>query len=274
MNKTVSITELVAEVRSGLNIAIGGGGLLRKPMGAVAAIATSDAADLEVTVFLGGPDVDVLVAARKVSLLRFAYVGFDALGLAPNFRQARQGDWLPVVEYSEQMMIMAIDAAAKGLPFMPTRSGRGTDVMNTATSPFRTFQCPVSDESLVAVPAVRPDIAIIHVNLADITGNSVIFGDVFIDHLLARAARRTFVTAEKVVDQVRARDLRLPHTFISRPWIAGVCELPKGGGFTGVYPDYPCNFSEALEYQRNATNAAWFSSFLERGAMLRTEDRT
>ncbi len=129
--------ELVSSIRKDDLIAFGGGGIQRKPVAAAAAIARSKLSDLEVASFLGGPEVDLLIGMGKVRRLHFAFVGFDSFGLAPNFRAARQRGELEIVEYSEGLMMTAYEAAAKRLPFLPSRFGLGTDIVDTPTSPFR-----------------------------------------------------------------------------------------------------------------------------------------
>src|SRR5882724_11397923 len=238
MDKRISLDELVAAVPDGGMVAFGGNGLRRKPMAAAKAIATSSRASIDVAVMLGGPEVDLLVGLGKVRNLHFAYVGFDRFGLAPNFRAARERGALAIVEYSEGTILSAFDAGAQLLPFMPTRRGLGTDLLTMASSPFKTFPCPITGEALVAVPALAPDLAIIHVNEADRAGNGVIYGDPFIDPLVARSARKVFLTAERVVDAVPRGQPENRATLISRLWIDGVCELPGGARLTGLFPEY------------------------------------
>jgi glutaconate CoA-transferase subunit A len=265
MDKRLTLTELVAAIAPGQSIAFGGGGLQRKPMAAVKAIAASALTDIPVISYLGGPEVDLLIGLGKVRSLAFAFVGFDAYGLAPNFRKAREAGTLDVIEYSEATMLAAFEAAAKRLPFIPTRFGLGTAIMTTRSSPLKPFTCPISGETLVAVPALKPDIAIVHVNEADRAGNAVIHSDAFTDPLLVRAARKTFLTAERVVDRLPATQSRRS-TFISRMWVSGVIEAPRGAGLTVVYPDYGLDLPAVLEFQKHATDRAWLDSYVARAA--------
>jgi glutaconate CoA-transferase subunit A len=173
----------------------------------------------------------------------------------------RESGKLRIVEYSEGTAIAAFDAGAKRLPFMPTRFGLGTDILKTSTSPLVVFTCPVSGEPLVAVPAITPDVTFLHVNVADRYGNGLIVGDPFIDPVIARASKKVFLTAERVVAQLPA-NLPPRSTVISRIWVDGVCEVPNGAGFTGLYPDYPISVSEVTEYMANATNSDWISQYV------------
>lgn len=199
MDKRISLDDFAASIAPGTRIAFGGGGIQRKPMAAACAIGRRGVADLDLVSFLGGPEVDLLIGLGLARRLAFAFVGFDAYGLAPCFRAAREAGTLPVVEYSEATMLAAFEAGAKNLPFLPTRFALGTDIVDTPTAPFKTLQCPFTGETLLGVPALRPDVAVVHVSMADRAGNAVIASDAFADTLLVRAARRTVLTAERVL---------------------------------------------------------------------------
>jgi glutaconate CoA-transferase subunit A len=261
---TLSLAELVATIGDGASLAFGGGGIQRKPIAAARAIAASERGGFELMAMLGGPEVDLLLGLGKVAKLSFAFVGFDAYGLAPNFRRARESASLAFVEYSEATMLAGFEAAAKNLPFLPTRFALGTDLTRTPTTPFRNVICPFTGDNLLAVPALRPDVAIIHVNEADRDGNAVILGDAYADTMLVRAARRVFLTAERVVDRL-PRDHTHRASFISRLWVSGVIEAPRGAGFTAQFPEYPFDLPTILAYQRKATDRAWLEKFARSG---------
>ena len=265
MDKRLSLKEMVAQIAPGQSVAFGGGGLQRKPMAAAKAIAASSLTNIPVIAFLGGPEVELLIGVGKAARLSFGFMGFDAWGLAPNFRKAREAGTLEVVEYSEATMIAAFEAGAKRLPFIPTRFGLGTQIMQTRTSPFKMFDCPITGEKLVAVPAINPDIAIVHVNEADRAGNAIIHSDCYSDPLLVRAAKKTFLTAERVVDRLPT-DHGRRSTFISRLWVHGVIEAPRGAGLSIMYPEYALDLPRVLEYQKRATDAAWLNSFVAEAA--------
>lgn len=264
MDKVRTIEDLVEAAGNAETVAFGGGGLVRKPMSAAAAIGLSDVAPRSVRTLLGGPEVDLLIGCGKVRDLHFAYVGLDSVGLAPNFRRARESGSLEVIEASEYLVLAALEASARDVPFLPTRSGLGTDVLTRPNTPYRTFSCPLSGETLVAVPAMRPAVAVMHVNVADRRGNAVIHGEVFADFLLARAARQVWLTAEVVVDVLPPIDQRLHGAFIPRLFVDGVVLSPGGADFTGIYPDHPVDEAAAEEYRDNATDAGWLRRYAER----------
>jgi glutaconate CoA-transferase, subunit A len=262
VNKVTALDALVDRAYDADSIAFGGGGLIRKPLAAAAAMAASDLPAKKLCALLGGPEIDLLIGLDKVSELMFAYIGLDSVGLAPNFRRARERGLLSVTESSEYLFLAGLEASARGVPFLPTHSGLGTDVLTRPNSPYRTFTCPISSQTLVAAPALRPDLAVLHVNVADTRGNSVVYGDIFADGLLARAAGSVWVTAESVVDELPPLDSRPAGSFIPRLLVEGVVEVARGAGFTGIYPDYPVDREVAEKYRDNATDRDWLTRFV------------
>lgn len=260
MNKRMTLEEMVGAIRPGSMVAFGGSGLQRKPMAAAKAMARMLPETVDLAVMLGGPEVDLLIGAGKVRKLHFAYVGFDRFGMAPNFRKAREKGEIHAVEYSEGTILSAFDAAAQLLPFMPSRRAQGTALLTMENSPFRLFDCPISGETLVAVPALAPDVLFLHVNEADASGYGVILGDPFIDPLLARAAKRVFLTCDRLVDSVPQPASRA--ALVSRMWVDGVCEVPRGAAPTGMFPSYTPDARTIVEYQERATDKEWLSSFI------------
>lgn len=261
MDKVRTLDDLVDRAARASTLSFGGGGLVRKPMSAAAAIGLSELAPKSLYSLLGGAEVDLLIGCEKVRDLHFAFIGLDSVGLAPNFRKARESGVLSVVEASEYLVLAGLEASARGVSFLPTRSGLGTDLLTRPNTPYRVFDCPLTGEPLVASPAMRPDLAVIHVNIADRRGNAVVYGEIFADYLLARASASVWVTAETVVDELPAMDRRPHGTFISRLFVEGVVLSPGGADFTGIYPDYPVDMVAAAVYRDNATKDVWLTEY-------------
>ena len=262
MNKVVTADDVVGEIRDGATIAIGGSSLSRKPMALVRALARSDRRNLRLIVNVGGPEVDLLIGTGKLAEVIFAFVGFEVMGLAPHFRRARQDGSVRFQEWTEFTVMAGLDATIKRVPFLPTHTGLGTDLLRVNAA-FRTFQDPFEGQTLLAVPALRPDVALIHVNLADPQGNGVILGDGHIDVLCAKAARRTFLSAEQILLperlQTYGRDVRILRTLV-----AGVVEAPWGAHFTGCAPDYRADLTHVQEYLNAARDGSAWHDYLER----------
>lgn len=257
MSKVRTIEAMAAAVPPHALVSFGGGGMVRKPMAAAAALADRGT-PVRLSVFLAGPEVDLLLGTGTVEHLDYAYVGLDALGLSPNFRRAREQEDLPAVEWTEAMYIAGVEAAGHRLPFAPTRSGLGVDLMDLPGHPFRRFACPLTGEELTAVPAVTPDVLFLHANEADREGNVRITGDCFLDPQLARAATTVFVTAERIVERLDAA-MTERETTISRLWVTGVAEAPRGCGFTALFPDWPLDHGEAAEYVAHCRDREWLA---------------
>src|SRR5579871_2833979 len=199
-DKQMTEDEVVAELRSGMTIGIGGWGSRRKPMSLVRAIIRSDLRDLTVVSY-GGPDVGLLCAAGKIAKLIYGFVSLDSVPLDPHFRAARESGALESVEYDEGMVYWGLHAAACRLPFLPMRAGLGSGVVSTNPA-LRTVISPYDGgEELIAMPALRLDAALVHMNRADVRGNAQFLGpDVYFDDVFCMAADRAYVSCEQLVD--------------------------------------------------------------------------
>ena len=128
MDKRTTAAAVVAELRDGMTVGIGGWGSRRKPMALVREILRSPLKDLTLVAY-GGPDVGLLCAAGKVRKVIYGFVSLDSIPLEPHFRVARQTGAIEAAELDEGMLQWGLYAAALRLPFLPTRAGLGSDVM-------------------------------------------------------------------------------------------------------------------------------------------------
>ncbi|MGD0882401.1 MAG: CoA-transferase [Acidimicrobiales bacterium] len=264
-DKRMTLDEFVGELSSGMTIGFGGWGSRRKPMAAVRAILRSDLTDLTVVSY-GGPDVGLLCAAGKVAKVVYGFVTLDSIPTDPHFKAARQSGAVDAMEIDEGMFYLGLLAASQRVPFLPTRSGLGSDVMVVNPS-LRTVRSPYDDgEELVAMPALRLDAAVAHVNRADAAGSGQILGpDPFFDELFLGAADRRFVTTERIVptDQLAAEG-PIQTMCISRLLTDGVIESPNGAHFTACVPDYNRDEGFQREYVAAAGDPDAWSAFAHR----------
>jgi glutaconate CoA-transferase, subunit A len=238
-DKLADLDDLVADLRDGMTVGFGGWGSRRKPMAAVRAILRTDVRDLTVVSY-GGPDVGLLCAAGRVRKVVYGFVTLDSIALDPHFRRARQTAAVEAMEIDEGMFYLGLLAASQRVPFLPTRAGLGSDVMRVNPG-LRTIRSPYEDgEELVAVPALELDAAFVHVNRADRHGNGQVLGpDPYFDDLFLGAAKRRFVTAERVVEPGRLPDEGpMQAITITRLLTDAVAETPGGAHFTACEPDY------------------------------------
>jgi glutaconate CoA-transferase subunit A len=263
MDKRITETDVVAELRDGMTIGIGGWGSRRKPMALVRAIARSNLRGLTIVSY-GGPDVGLLCATGKVKKVVYGFVSLDSIPLEPHFRAAREKGSIEVLELDEGMFQWGLYAAALRLPFLPTRAGLGSDVLRLQPS-IRTVRSPYDDgEELVAVPALPLDVALVHLNRADASGNGQYLGpDPYFDDLFCMAAKRRFLSCERVVatEELAQGGGGLSSLLVSRMMVDGVIEAPLGAHFTTCEPDYGRDEGFQKEYAASAASADAWSAF-------------
>ncbi|MFI6043036.1 cholesterol ring-cleaving hydrolase subunit IpdA [Nocardia sp. NPDC051321] len=264
-DKRMSLDEVVGELRSGMTIGIGGWGSRRKPMALVRAILRSDITDLTVVSY-GGPDLGLLCSAGKV---RKAYYGFVSLDSAPFydpwFAHARTSGALVAREMDEGMLKCGLEAAAARLPFLPIRAGLGSDVPNFWDGELRTVASPYPDaegqtETLIAMPALNLDAALVHLNIGDRHGNAAYTGvDPYFDDLYCLAAERRYVSVERIVETDElVKTVPLQSLLLNRMMVDGVVEAPNGAHFTLAGDSYGRDEKFQKHYVQSAkTPEAW-----------------
>ncbi|HVZ23805.1 MAG TPA: CoA-transferase [Vicinamibacterales bacterium] len=202
------------------------------------------------------PDViyDQLIGAGCVSKLVFSWGGNPGVGSLHRFRDAIENAWpvpLAIEEHAHAGMAAAYAAGAAGLPFGVLRGYLGSDLPKHNPR-VKFIECPYTGETLATVPAVRPDVAIIHAQQADRKGNVLLWGLVGVQKEAVLAAKRSIVTVEEIVDRFDAP----PNAVVLPTWVvSAVCEV-KGGAF----PSYAAGY-----YQRhNAFYKQWDAIARER----------
>ncbi|MFP6605303.1 MAG: CoA-transferase [Myxococcota bacterium] len=262
MDKRTTEKEAVAELESGMTIGIGGWGSRRKPMSIVREILRTDLRELTVVTY-GGPDVGLLCATGRVKRLIYGFVSLDSIPLEPHFRKARQAGSFRASELDEGMLQWGLYAAAQRIPFLPTRAGLGSDVL-LINPELKLVKSPYEDgEELVAMPALELDAAFIHMSRADVRGNGQFLGpDPYFDDLYCMAAKKRFMTCEKIVDTADLSKSGSFHTLkIHRAMIDGVIEAPNGAHFTECPPDYDRDEAFQREYAATAKDPEAWEAF-------------
>lgn len=272
MNKQMTSAEVVAQLRDGMTLGIGGWATRRKPMALIREILRSPLKDLTVVSY-GGPDVGLLAAAGKLRKLVFGFVSLDLLPIDMHFRNARQAGAFEVMELDEGMVQLGLRAAAMRVPFLPTPVGLGTDIL-VRNPGLRLVKSPYEDgTTLVAMPALRLDAALLHVSESDERGNCVILSpDPFFDEAMARAADRVYLSCERVVptSKVCGHD-RARYQPFERAVVTGVVEAPFGAHPTAGVPGYGIDV-EHLQVYNAATSPEDWASYRERYVDLASHD--
>jgi glutaconate CoA-transferase subunit A len=219
--------------------------------------------DLTVVSF-GGPDVGLLCAAGKVRRVIYGFVSLDSIALDPHFRAAREQRGLPVTEYDEGMFVAALRAGASRLSFLPTRAGLESDVLRRNPE-LRTVASPYDDDVYVAVPGLRLDVALIHLNRGDVHGNGQYLGpDPYFDDLLAMAADKCLMSVEQIVETAALTATAPPQSLlVSRLFVSGVLAAPHGAHFTSCEPDYGRDEAFQRHYVSSAADADSWRTFAD-----------
>ncbi len=263
-NKQMGAADVVAKLKDGMTVGIGGWGPRRKPMALVREILRSPLKDLTVVSY-GGADVGMLCAAGKVKKLVFAFVSLDFIPLEPYFRQARQSGALEVMEIDEGMMLLGLKAAAMRAPFIPTRVGLGTDVL-VRNPGLKLVGSPYDERDWVAMPALHLDVALLHVDRADVRGVCQIKGpDLYMDEFFVRAAKQSFVSCDELVDSSHFENAdEARHVYWERAHTTGVVHVPAGAHPSSCAPLYGFDVKHFKEYVASAKEAGGWQQYADR----------
>ena len=187
------------------------------------------------TLYRMTPDLiyDQLIGMGGIEQLVFSWGGNPGVGSLHRLRDAVENGWparLTLVEHSHAAMANAYDAGAANMPFAVLRGYVGTDLARV-NSQVQFIRCPFTGEQLAAVPAIRPDVSVIHAQKADAEGNVLLEGIVGVQKQAVLAAKRALVTVEEVVEDFGARS---PNAIILPSWtVTAICVVPRG-----AHPSY------------------------------------
>jgi glutaconate CoA-transferase subunit A len=180
------------------------------------------------------PDLiyDQMIGMGVANKLVFSWGGNPGVGSLHRLRDAIERQWprsLAVEELSHAGMVQAYMAGASGLPFGTLRGFTGTDLPKV-NARIKSITCPFTGESLAAIPAIRPDVAVIHAQKADRLGNVLIWGIIGVQKEAVLASKRALVTVEEIVDRLEPP----PNACVLPSWVvSAVCLVPGG-----AYPSY------------------------------------
>lgn len=261
MTKLKSLADAAALVPDGATIALGGLSLNGAPMAFVRELIRRGAKDLTVVSVVAGLPVDWLVAGGCVRRVISGLVSLEGFGLAPNHRAAVQRGEVVMDEYSEHTLVCRLQAAAYRLPFVPTRAGLGTDMVTLHPGTTRVDADPVTGEQYVACTPLPVDVAIVHVNEADVEGNARMDPKlVWMDAELVKAAAATIVTAERIVANSTFR-ARPGATTYPRFAVDAVVAAPWGAYPTSCLPEYRYDAAFLEAYSAAATDPEAWKTF-------------
>ncbi|MDZ7761424.1 MAG: CoA-transferase [Desulfovermiculus sp.] len=202
---------------------------------------------------------DQLIGAGCVSRVRAAWVGNVITGSGYNFRQAVESGGLEVEDHSNYTISTALRAGASGIPFLPVRTALGSSLMETNHN-LKTITCPFTGDTLAAVAAITPDVAIIHVQRADPYGNAHLWGNLGIAREACLASDHVILTAETIVDsEVITSDPNRVFTPGFR--VSAVAHVPWGGHPSAVPGFYNRDHQMYLDYRNASRTPAQFAQW-------------
>ena len=265
--KVMTVKEAVSRfVKDGDYVASGGFGTNRIATAALHEILRQGKRDLGLAGHTTTHDFQILTAGNRngeqvLSRVDAAYiVGLEARGLSPHARRVIQGGDVEVCEWTNYALACRFRAAAAGIPFMPMRSLLGTDTFTFSAAVE--VECPFTGLKLTAVPALFPDVSLIHVHESDSHGNCRILGITVADLDIARASKRLIVTTERIVDTAEIR--RTPHaTDIPAFCVDAVCHVPFGS-YPGNMPgEYFSDEAHLARWMEEESDLVGFEAFLQ-----------
>ena len=281
-DKTISLSEAVTKfVFSGCHLSIGGFTASRNPMAAVYEIIRQKISNIHLYAHSNGQGVDELIGAGCVSRLEIAYAGTGRFApTCVRFKKAAQSGAIAIEDYSNYQMTLRFMAGAMGVPFLPTRSSLGTDIiekwgfsrlMRSEDSRLPDQKLRVMDNpfgswgdapKLVLVPAINCDVTIIHVQKADLEGTVRMEGLSFSDVEQAKCARHLIVTCEELVssDFLKAGP---DQNQIPSFCVDAVVHIPYGAYPTACYRYYDYDPTYLNAYRKNAEDDSLYNAYLE-----------
>ncbi len=262
VDKRMTEKEVVEKfIPDGCYLAIGGFGANRIPTAVIHEILRARRKNLGFLGHTSTHDCQLLCAGKCFNRLDSAYVvGLEARGLSPNSRRYMESGEVKLCEWTNYALTARLRAAAEGVPFTVVRCMLGTDTFKMSAA--KLVVCPFTGKKLAAVPAIWPDVAVIHVHEADMYGNALFRGISIADMELARAAKRLIVTAEKLVTNAT---IRANPTATSIPFylVDAVVEVPYGS-YPGNMPYLYFSDEEHLaQWMKVEKDPAAFEKFLD-----------
>ena len=276
-SKIITLSEAVKMVPDGAHISIGGFTLMRHPMAFVYEMIRQKKRNLHLYGHSPSGDWDMLIGAGCVRSVELAYEGDETFArVGPRFRLAVERGSIRWEDYSNFGMVQRFVAGAMGIPFIPTRSLLGSDVLKKdgfsselrkgdqkiASKKFVVMDCPFTGDKIVLLPAIQPDVTIIHAQVVDAQGTVRIYGQSFGDEQQAKAAKKLIVTCEEIVQPGELREYP-EHNCIPFFRVNAIVGVPYGAHPYACYRYYDYDPEFLHMYHERARDDASFKEFLD-----------
>ena len=265
MDKLRSLRDAIAvDIQDGMSIAMGCGLESLIPFAASYEIIRQEKKNLTLIGPISDMQFDQLIGAGCVQKIVASWVGNVAAGLGHNYRRAAESgipNAIEIEEHSNFTIGLGLQAAAIGLPFMPSKTVKGSDFRKGAQ--FSLVRCPFTNEELLAVRAIRPDVAILHVQRADSEGNAHVWGNFGVMREAALAAKKVILTCEEIVDH--AVILSDPNRNVIPGFIVSSVVSERWGSHPSPTQGYARRDDDFyFEYHKATRSRAGFLEWIER----------
>jgi glutaconate CoA-transferase subunit A len=257
-----SLEDLVSAIHDGASVAVAPD-YSGCAMAAVRALIRRGARDLDLlAVPQAGFQADMLIGAGCVGGVEAAAITLGEYGFAPRFTDAVKNGRITLRDSTCPAIHAGLQATEKGVPFMPLRGILGSDLL-THRDDWKIVENPFSPgDAIVALPAIRPDVALFHAATADRHGN-VWIGVRRELMIMAHAAHRTLITVEEIVDDDLLADETRAAGTIPAFYVSAIAEVRNGAWPIGLAGSYPADAAHLAEYARLARTAAGFQRYLD-----------
>lgn len=274
MSKVCTLREAIGRnIEDGMSVAMGCALESLIPFAASHEIIRQKKKNLTLIAPISDMQFDQLIGAGCAKKIIASWVGNVAAGLGHNYRRAAENEIphpIEIEEHSNFTIGLGLQAAASGLPFLPTRTVKGSDFRQGAQ--FEIVSCPFTNEELVAVRAIRPDVTILHVQRADREGNAHVWGNFGVMREAAMAAKRVILTCEELVDHDLI--LRDPNrTVIPGFVVSSVVHEPFGAHPSPIQGYARRDDDFYFEYHKETRSRDGFEKWLEKWVLGVTDRR-
>jgi acyl CoA:acetate/3-ketoacid CoA transferase alpha subunit len=267
MSELTTLAEAVASIQSGSHLALSGFAITRCTMAFAREVIRQGIKRLTVSQCVGAMDADMLVGAGMVERLIYGGGSLDRFGRLACVNRGIEEGTLAAEEYSSLSVAFRYLAGSLGLPFMPIRSLRGSDLMTRLKehtgSDLATVIDPFTGEDWPVLKPLLPDVAVVQVQTADEEGNAWIMGPRWDNTEQVRASQRTIVIAEQIIsgDVIRQNPER---TIVPGLLVSHVVELPFAAHPTSVYRAYDYDALQIQMYVNATRTTEDFQAYLDR----------
>ena len=265
-NKVVSLTDAVSSVRDDSHLALTGFAITRNGIAAAHELVRSGRRGLHLSQVIGGMETDLLAGATCLSSLTYSGGSLDRFGPLHAVNRAIVDGSLAVAEYSSLALTMRFHAAGLGLPYLPARTMLGSDLLEPllASGDVRLGEDPFDGGPIVQLSPLRPDVAFVHVDVADPAGNATVSGPTWALRETALAARTVIVTCEELVPEgsLDPNTVAVPAAIVD-----AVSLVPKGAHPTAVHQRYDYDRAHLQDYaaasrESSDAHAAYLDKFV------------